>query len=179
LTGVLSLGLIVGLPSSIGSLAAQSTTPVIESIEGLTTASIFISVTPERAWEVLTDYEMTGPAMPDIKFAKVISRKGKQIKLSQTYQAPYTFGLKIYALLEIEEIPKTQINYKILKGDLIRSLSGSWTIIPVRGGTLVRHRIEVEPEIPQILRPVFLELSQENLGQSMLILRRLMLENSS
>ena len=101
MTGVLSLGLIVGLPSSIGSLPAQSTNPVIESIEGLTTASIFASVTPERAWEVLTDYEITGPEMPDIKLAKIISRQGERIKLAQTYQAPYTFGLKIFALLEI------------------------------------------------------------------------------
>ncbi len=175
MTGVLSFGLIVGLPSPIGSLAHESTTPVIESIEGLTTASIFVSVTPDRAWDVLTDYEITGPEMPDIKLAKVISRQGARIKLAQTYQAEYTFGLKIFALLEIEETPKTQISYKILEGELIRSLSGNWTIIPVEGGTLIRHKIEVEPEIPEVLRPIFLELSQKNLSQSMLILRRLML----
>ena len=43
---------------------------------------------------------------------------------------------------KIEEKPKSMLNYKLIKGNLIRKLEGNWIIIPVKNGTLVAHRID-------------------------------------
>jgi len=156
--------------------AASAAPPLVRSQDSSTTASMLVPVAVDRAWAVLTRYESTGLAMPDIKLARVVRREGRRLELQHTYQAPYTFGLQIGAVLEVQESPRTEIRYRLLRGDRIRSLSGSWTLTPVQGGTLVRHRISLEPEIPGLLRPVFRELSEANLRESMVILRQLMLK---
>jgi len=137
--------------------------------------TILVPVNPEKAWQVLSRYEAMAGQMPDIKEARVLSRSGSQLELAQTYQAPYTFGLPIKARLRLVEKPPRQIAYTLLSGDRIRSLSGSWTITPVRGGVTVEHRIDVDPEVPDVLRPVYFELSETNLLESMRVLRKLML----
>ncbi len=171
-------GLTVGLHSPIGLASENSIEPKVSTIGGVTTATIIVPVTNGRAWDVLTRYESTGIRMPDIKDAKVLVRSGNSLKLSQVYQAPYTFGLEIQAVLVIKETPKNKIEYQLVKGELIRSLKGSWNLTPVHGGTLVSHVIEIDPEVPEIIKPLFYELSETNLSQSMLILRKLMLEPS-
>ena len=115
--------------------------------------------------------------MPDIKEARIISREGNNIKIKQTYTASYTFGLKIESLLEIEEKPKSMLNYKLLQGDFIHALEGNWILIPVSGGTLVAHRIKIEPAIPGILKPLFINRFETNMKDSMVILRRMILES--
>ncbi len=174
---ILLLGLILGLHSSGSLLSAQVIEPRVSTTDGVTTATINVAVSPSRAWEVLTAYESTGLKMPDIKEVKVLSKKGNLIKLSQAYQAPYTFGLRIDAVLVVKEIPETKIEYQLLKGELIRSLNGKWDLVPTAAGTLVRHQLVIKPELPDILKPIFLELSETNLSQSMTILRDLMLGN--
>lgn len=177
LTLGLSLGA-VGLAPAAGAPAAgvPAAAPVVRSQGARTTASMLVPVPVDRAWAVLTRYESTGQAMPDIKLARVLRRDGRRLELQHVYQAPYTFGLRIGALLELQETPKTEIRYRLLRGDRIRNLRGSWTLTPVPGGTLVRHQISLEPEIPELLRPAFRELSDANLRESMAILRQLMLK---
>ena len=43
----------------------------------------------------------------------------------------------------------------------------------VAGGVLLRHTIQVDPHVPDLLRPLYFELSEANLLQSMAILKRL------
>lgn len=44
----------------------------------------------------------------------------------------------------------------------------------MNGGVLVKHQIKVDPDLPSVLRPLYFELSETNLKQSMDILRNLM-----
>jgi len=136
--------------------------------------TILVPVKPEKAWQVLTRYEAMAGQMPDIRQARVLSRSGSQLELAQTYQAQYTFGLPIKARLRLTETPPRQVAYTMVSGDRIRSLSGSWTITPVRGGVTVEHRIDVDPDVPEVLLPVYYELSEANLLESMRVLRKLM-----
>ncbi|WP_320675171.1 SRPBCC family protein [Prochlorococcus sp. MIT 1341] len=170
------LGLIVGVSAPIGLVFAQSQSnqPELTRLSGVTTSTITVPVELNRAWEVLTGYESTAIQMPDIKKVKIIFRNGHSLRLSQTYQAPYTFGLEISALIHVKETPKKMIEYKLLKGDLIRSLRGKWKLKPIDGGTMVSHSIDIDPEIPEVFKPVFRELSETNLNQSMKILYELM-----
>jgi hypothetical protein len=66
------------------------------------------------------------------------------------------------------------MSYRLITGDRIRSLQGKWTLTPVNGGVLVKHQIKIDPDLPSILRPLYFELSETNLRQSMEILRNLM-----
>ena len=138
------------------------------------TASMTVPVPPQRAWEVLTDYVATGEAMPDISNVQMISRQGNNLKLRQTYQAPYTFGLTISAVLAVTETPKTAIHFRLLKGDLISSLSGNWTLTPTQSGTRLRHTITLVPELPGLMQPLFAQMTRTSLRESMLRLSALM-----
>ena len=140
---------------------------------------MMVAAPPSKAWDVLTSYEKTALKMPDIKKVKIISSKGELLKVEQTYKAPYTFGLKVKALLEIEEKPKSMLNYKLLQGSFIHNLEGNWILIPLNGGTLIAHRIEIEPAVPGFLKPLFNDRFEKNLKNTMIILRQLILEHSS
>jgi carbon monoxide dehydrogenase subunit G len=158
-------------PNAGGTPAAK---PLLKGSQGDYTVSVVVDTTQQKAWKVLTNYESTATAMPDIKQAKLISRQGNRIEVAQTYQAPYTFGLRIKARLAVTETPPRQMSYRLISGDRIRSLQGNWTLTPVKGGVLVKHQIKIDPDLPALLRPLYFELSETNLRQSMEILRNLM-----
>ena len=168
------------IPLAISSAAvptARAQTKVSVQVEqqgNTRTASMTVPVPPQRAWDVLTDYVKTGEAMPDISSVQMISRQGNNVKLRQAYKAPYTFGLTISADLAVTETPKTAIRFRMLKGDLIRALSGSWTLKPTETGTRLRHTITLVPELPGLMQPLFAQLTRSSLRDSMLRLSALM-----
>lgn len=168
-----SLSLAVITVWSSLAAAAPVNKPVLKGSEGAYTVSIVAAATQQKAWRVITSYEDAALKMPDIKQSKLISRKGNQLEVAQTYQAPYTFGLRIKARLAITESPPRQMSYRLISGDRINSLQGNWTITPVSGGVLVKHQIRIDPDVPAMLRPLYFELSETNLKQSMEILRDL------
>ena len=137
-----------------------------------------LPVSPSHAWAVLTNYVATGEAMPDISKVQLLSRQDNVIRMRQTYQAPYTFGLTISATLAVKETPKTSIRFDMVEGDLIRQLNGSWTITPTPTGTRLRHTITLVPELPAMLQPIFAELTRTSLRESMQRLRDLMQANN-
>jgi hypothetical protein len=163
-------------PQQAPITAAQPPTarPSLSGSHGRYTASVFVAVPAARAWSVLTGYEAMAGVMPDIKEAQVLQRNGSVVELQQTYQAPYTFGRRIKAVLTMREQAPRQLSYELVRGDMIRELRGNWTITPVRGGVILRHQIQIEPVLPDFLRPIYDELSEANLRQSMAILKRLM-----
>jgi len=132
-----------------------------------------VAASPQKTWQVLTNYGAMAGVMPDIKEAQVLSRNGTSLVLRQTYQAPYTFGLRVTATLAMHESPPRQLSYSLISGEQIRQLNGSWTITPVVGGVLLRHTIQVDPIAPNVIRPLYFELTEANLLQSMAILKRL------
>ena len=134
---------------------------------------MFVAASPQRAWQVLTNYGAMAGVMPDIQEAQVLSRNGTSLVLRQTYQAPYTFGLRVTASLAMQESAPRQLSYSLINSEQIRQLKGSWTITPVAGGVLLRHKIQVDPIAPNFVRPLYFELSEANLLQSMAILKRL------
>ncbi len=149
--------------------------PVLRGGRGSYSLSMVVPVSQAQAWRVLTSYEAMAGQMPDIQEARVLRRSGSRLELAQTYQAPYTFGLRIRARLAVVESPPGQMRYSLISGERIRRLQGSWTLVPVAGGVLVTHRIQLEPDLPAVLQPAYAELSEANLRQSMQVLRRLML----
>ena len=145
--------------------------------QGLQTrVSMHVAVPLPQAWAVLTDYQRSFGAMPDVASVSLVSRQGQRLRLRQVLQAPYTFGLRITALLDGEEHPSTgRLHYALVQGDHIRALSGHWTLTPEAGGTRIVHVIRLEPEVPPLLMPTFRGLHDTSLKQGFETLRRLLL----
>ena len=162
------------LALSVTAASVVHAAPTVRGSQGNYTATVFVAATPRRAWSVLTGYEAMAGVMPDIKEARVLSRNGSSIELQQVYQAPYTFGRRINAVLTMRETAPRQLSYQLLRGDQIKQLQGNWTITPVSGGVQLRHQLQVDPVIPSFVRPLYYELMETNLEQSMRILKRVM-----
>ena len=177
-SALLGLGiLLIHLPAAKAE-ETETTTIQIQQAGNTRTAALTLPVAPGHAWKVLTDYVATGEAMPDISKVQLLSRHGNVIRMRQTYQAPYTFGLTISATLDVKETPATSIRFDMVEGDLIRQLNGSWTITPTSTGTRLRHTITLVPELPEMLQPIFPELTRTSFRKSMQRLSDLMQANN-
>ena len=91
--------------------------------------------------------------------------------LMQTYRAGYTFGLPIKVHLSVHEDHLKGFSYKLIQGDQLNSLEGSWMITPVAGGVQLKHQMQVSPRIPGPLQPLYYEQQEQNLRQWMSILK--------
>jgi len=165
---ILLLAVVLAAPQA--SLAK----PVLRGSQGNYVVSEFVATSPQRAWAVLTNFNSQAEWAPDINQTKVLKRSGTSLELQQTYRAGYTFGLPIKARLSIQESPPRSFSYKLIQGDRLNTLQGNWSITPVAGGVQLRHTMQVDPQVPSPLRPIYYEQQEQNLLQWMRILKRRM-----
>ena len=165
---ILLLAVVLAAPQA--SLAK----PMLRGSQGNYVVSEFVATSPQRAWAVLTNFNSQAEWAPDINQAKVLKRSGTSLELQQTYRAGYTFGLPIKARLSIQENPPRSFSYKLIQGDRLNTLQGNWSITPVAGGVQLRHTMQVDPQVPGPLRPIYYEQQEQNLLQWMRILKRRM-----
>ena len=165
---ILLLAVVLAAPQA--SLAK----PVLRGSQGNYVVSEFVATSPQRAWAVLTNFNSQAEWAPDINQTKVLKRSGSNLELQQTYRSGYTFGLPIKARLSIQENPPRSFSYKLIQGDRLNTLQGSWSITPVVGGVQLRHTMQVDPQVPGPLRPIYYEQQEQNLLQWMRILKRRM-----
>ena len=126
---------------------------------------------------MLTNFNNQAVWAPDISQTKVLRRSGNNLELQQTYRAGYTFGLPIKARLSVQETPPKGFSYKLIHGDRLNTLQGNWTIKPVAGGVQLKHQMQVDPQVPSLLRTFYYEQQEQNLRQWMTILKRRMEAN--
>ena len=166
-TALLGVGILLAHPSAVQSDQASATAIQIQQSGNTRTAVMTLPVSQAHAWEVLTDYVVTGEAMPDISKVQLLKRQGNLVRIRQTYQAPYTFGMTISATLAVKENPKKAIRFHMVEGDRIRQLNGSWMFIPVADGTRIKHTVTLVPDLPDVLQPVFAELTRNSMHETM------------
>ena len=151
--------------------------PSLRGRQGNYVVTEFVYTTPQRAWEVLTNFKSQPEWAPDISQTKVLKRNGINLELQQTYRAGYTFGLPIKARLSILENPPKGFSYKLIHGDRINTLQGNWSIRTFGKGIQLKHEIQIDPQVPGPLRPFYYEQQEQNLLQWMKILKRRMEAN--
>ena len=151
--------------------------PILRGSQGNYVVTEFVATTPQRAWAVLTNFNGQAEWAPDISQTKVLKRSGSILELQQTYRAGYTFGLPIKARLSVQETPPKGFSYKLIQGDRLNTLQGSWTIQRFTGGVQLMHQMQVDPQVPGPLRPFYYEQQEQNLRQWMTILKRRMEAN--
>ena len=151
--------------------------PILRGSQGNYVVTEFVATTTQGAWAVLTNFNSQAEWAPDISQTKVLKRSGSNLELQQTYRAGYTFGLPIKARLSVQETPPKGFSYKLIQGDRLNTLQGSWTIQPIAGGVQLKHQMKVDPQVPGPLRPFYYEQQEQNLQQWMTILKRRMEAN--
>ena len=154
--------------------------PILRGSQGNYTITEFVSTTPKRAWAVLTNFNSQAEWAPDISQTRVVKSSSTNLEILQIYRANYTFGLAIKARLSVKVNPPKNFSYKLIQGDRLKTLQGSWTITPVSGGVQLKHRIQVDPQIPGPLQHYYYQQQEQNLSEWMTILKdRMELYSSS
>ena len=137
--------------------------PMLEGNAGNYTVRDIFDYRPEQISEVLTDFNRLAEWAPDIKESKVLEQSKETLRVTQTYQAPYTFNLPIRAYLQIRPTAGGGFSYRLIKSQLIESLSGEWKLTRSGNKTVVIHSTRINAKVPSILLPVYYKLQEENL----------------
>ena len=103
--------------------------------------SIDVAVPPERFLAVLEEYERYPEFQPDLKSIRVDARASGRAEISYAFDAKVL--LLEYALEHTQRSP-LRIEWRLLRGDLLRQNTGSWELQPLPGGgTRVTYSIDL------------------------------------
>lgn len=112
-------------------------------------ASGFAHATPERVWQVLTDYERQPDYVPNLLHARILSRNGAEVLLEQDGQSGFfVFHHAIHLQVRITEKPPSSIEVALVSGDMKR-YSARWSVTPAEqagiSGTRLDYNGAIEP----------------------------------
>ncbi|HJV86449.1 MAG TPA: SRPBCC family protein [Noviherbaspirillum sp.] len=120
-------------------------------------ASAFVRASPQRAWQVLTDYERLPLFVPDLESSKLISRSHNEAIIEQHSRSGFVFfTLPVHMKLRIVEQPMARIDVTLLSGDL-KHYAAHWDLEPATqdgmDGTRIHFSSTLEPNffLPPLL----------------------------
>ncbi|GAA4020172.1 SRPBCC family protein [Actimicrobium antarcticum] len=120
-------------------------------------ASGFTRATPERVWQVLTDYERQPDYVPNLTAARVVSRNGTELVLEQDGRGGFfLFKRAIHLKVRILEKQPSSIDVALISGDMKR-YSARWLLTPAEqsgaAGTRIDYSGSIEPDffVPPVL----------------------------
>ncbi len=113
-------------------------------------ASGFAHATPERVWQVLTDYERQPDYVPNLLHARILSRNGAEVLLEQDGQSGFfIFHHAIHLQVRVTEKPPSSIEVALVSGDMKR-YSARWSISPAEQAGISGIRLDytgaIEPD---------------------------------
>ncbi len=113
-------------------------------------ASGFANATPERVWQVLTDYERQPAYVPNLLRARILSRNGAEVLLEQDGRGGFfVFHHTIHLQVRITEKPPSSIEVALVSGDMKR-YSARWSMTPTEqagiSGTRLDYTGAIEPD---------------------------------
>jgi len=108
--------------------------------------SIDVAVPPETFFGMLQDYARYPEFLPDVKSVRVGPRAGDAVEV--TYRLDAKVKTIEFTLLHVEK-PPLRVDWKLLRGELIRRDEGSWTLErTAQGGTRATYAIEMSFAAP-------------------------------
>ena len=108
-------------------------------------SEIEINASPEVVWDAVHQQRASDP---DIAYSKVIQEKDNRILLEQKYNALPIIG-EATCLMVQEETPLKRIDYKMVRSDKFKAMSGSWILKPVSSGkTILELRSLLDTGLP-------------------------------
>ena len=121
--------------------------------------SIDVDVPPGRFFEVVSDYGRYPEFLPGVKAVTVGPRAGDSVEV--TYRLDGRIKIVEFTLLHVET-PPAQIEWRLVRGELMKRDEGRWTLVrSPSGGTTATYAIELElmPMVPRALEKALAEYS--------------------
>jgi hypothetical protein len=121
-------------------------------------AVLLAPVRPAEAWAVLTDFDAMARYVPDLDASRVTIRLGNRLRVEQRGVARWgPFARPFTMVREVELTPMERVESRSIGGTLQR-VRTSTRLVPVAGGTEVRHHLEFVFNVwmPDFLADAFL-----------------------
>jgi ribosome-associated toxin RatA of RatAB toxin-antitoxin module len=115
------------------------------------TQQMVVGASPERTWEVLTDFESYPTWAHDLKSAEVVARDDQGRAAEVAFRAAAMGRSTSYRLrYDYTKAPEV-LAWRLVQGDITRKLDGSYELDPVDGEpdrTEVTYHLEVDLVVP-------------------------------
>lgn len=103
--------------------------------------SITINASPEKAFEVITDFENYPQFLPEVKDVVIGNESAKGAVVSFTMHMVKSVKLT----LKFKLSKPTTVSWELVQGDMMRSNSGSWKLTKLSGNkTKATYSVDVE-----------------------------------
>ena len=112
------------------------------------TERMTIHASPERCLEVVLDFERYPVWAADVKEAKVLERDDEGRGVRVAYRTAAMGQSTRYTLEYDYSGAPREVSWKLVEGDIMRRLDGSYLFEPASGGTDVTYYLAVELVIP-------------------------------
>ena len=115
------------------------------------TQQMVVGASPQRTWQVLTDFDEYPTWATDLKAASVVAHDDEGRALEVDFRAAAMGRSTSYRLrYDYGQAPDV-LAWKLVQGDITRKLDGSYTLAAVDGDaerTLVTYHLEVDLLVP-------------------------------
>ena len=115
------------------------------------TQQMVVGASPQRTWQVLTDFDEYPTWATDLKAAAVVERDDEGRALEVDFRAAAMGRSTSYRLrYDYSRAPEV-LAWKLVEGDITRKLDGSYTLEAVDGDddrTVVTYHLEVDLLVP-------------------------------
>jgi ribosome-associated toxin RatA of RatAB toxin-antitoxin module len=105
-----------------------------------TERSVVIRASPEKVFEVISDFEKYPEFLPEVKKVKVESAQGG-IK-DVTYTIDIKAKLISYTLRHTPK-PPHELSWTMVRGEMMKGNDGAWVLKPVAEGTEATYKIDL------------------------------------
>lgn len=115
------------------------------------TQHMVVGASPERTWEVLTDFENYPIWAHDLKSAEVVARDDQGRAAEVAFRAAAMGRSTSYRLRYDYAAAPEILAWRLVQGDITRKLDGSYELAPVDGQpdrTAVTYHLEVDLVVP-------------------------------
>jgi ribosome-associated toxin RatA of RatAB toxin-antitoxin module len=116
-----------------------------------TTQHMVVGASPQRTWEVLTDFESYPDWAHDLKSAQVVERDGEGRGVTVAFRVAAMGRSTSYTLSYDYAKAPDVLAWKQIQGDVTRKLDGAYELGPVDGEpdrTAVTYHLEVDLLVP-------------------------------
>ncbi len=124
---------------------------------------------PEKAWQVLTDYDRLDTFVSVMRESRVLHRLGRTVYVRQTFVSRVGVFRRTFRLhLRVTEVPLTYIYFIALDSPDFEVYMGFWHLTPTPEGVRVQYTLVVQPRfrLPGFVRnPMMVRMTRELLRE--------------
>jgi ribosome-associated toxin RatA of RatAB toxin-antitoxin module len=115
------------------------------------TQQMVVGASPQRTWEVLTDFDEYPIWATDLKSADIVARDEQGRALDVAFRAAAMGRSTTYTLRYDYSRAPDVLAWRLVEGDITRKLDGSYELAAVDGdpdSTTVTYHLEVDLRVP-------------------------------